>query len=232
MGKLEDEFSKRIEAILNAEFSRLWHEAKGAPAATAVKYDFSAKAAHLTITFSKETTETEAESSVQRFIELCHRKSKLHGMLVTTDEQKKQKRQKSKLIPNPTAAPKTLPEALHLATPETLRLLTLIPMIREGLKSLQYRLDISTRDCTKLVMSGVVNQELWIVRKNLLEIKESITTFARQIDHFSIFDRVEAVLLDESASALVALAHECLVIERELDKKLSTIETSIERLAA
>jgi hypothetical protein len=184
MSELNEEILKqRIEAALNAEINRLWREAKGAPAATAVRYDAIAKTVQLHITFAEETSDTEATASVQRFLKFFEDIGSPLKAYVTT----KNKRPKIAPGANPTK-PKPLNEAIGFAKPATLELIRLVPMIREGLHSLQTRYTKAIDECARLSSLQIVSHDLGAITKALIEIKDVLDGLQELIEHFIIFD--------------------------------------------
>jgi hypothetical protein len=220
MNELNNEMpnSKRIEAALNAEVNRIWREANSVPAATAVRYDEIAEAYQLEISFNEQTTDTEAKASVQRFIELVNEHTTLKVVLATARTRKA----------------KTLEEGMSVgfATPETVQFVRLIPFIREGLESLFTSYTKAIAKCGRLTEQGTVNEELQAISEALAEVLDVLGELKSLVGHFRLFDRTEALFLDDEAKVWIDLAHECLKIERKQGARLLELEGRLERLAA
>jgi hypothetical protein len=97
---------------------------------------------------------------------------------------------------------------------------------------LQTRYTKAIAECARLSSLQIVNHDLGAMTKALLEIKDVLDGLQELIEHFIIFDRTEAVFLDENADYWLKQAKDCFDLERTQDVRLGNLEAAIERLSA
>lgn len=215
MSELDEEILKQR---LREEFDRLWHEANGVKSvATAVKLDPLTQNIKLEIILPGTMSKDEVELCMQRFVEHLNNQKK---------------RKKGKYQPPPSQSKEALSEALHLATPDTTKLLALVPIIRTGIQSLLERHSEAVNMCRTMQRSGVVRYELGHLNKKLGKIKETLESLKDSVDLFAILNNKEAVFLEDESVVFIRCAERCLAIEREQHHWLQEVEEKLETLQA